>query len=76
MDRRRAHEAFLDGRMYAIHGEESVLENPVHFGPQFRGLRKVIKLMLARERYQPIRQKRSEKAIILDALKSMNLKPI
>ena len=39
MDRRRAHEAFLDGRMYAIHGEESVLENPANFGPQFRGLR-------------------------------------
>jgi len=81
MDRRRAHEALLDGRndggMYAIHGRESVLANPDNFGlDQFRGLRKVIKLILARERYQPIRQKRSEKAIILDALKSMNLKPI
>ena len=46
MDRRRAHEAFLDGRMYAIHGEESVLENPVHFNPQFEGLRKVFNMML------------------------------
>lgn len=44
MDRRRAHEAFLDGRMYAIHGEESVLENPIHFGSQFRGLRTGFKL--------------------------------
>ena len=57
MDRRRAHERLLDGRndggMYAIHGEESVLANPDNFGlEQFRGLRKVIKLMLARERYQ------------------------
>jgi len=39
MDRRRAHEAFLDGRMYEIHGEDSVLANPSNFGPQFRGLR-------------------------------------
>ena len=46
MDRRRAHEAFLDGRMYAIHGQESVLENPMLFGPQFRGLRKVFNMML------------------------------
>ena len=46
MDRRRAHEAVLDGRMYSIHGEESVLENPVHFNPQFEGLRKVFNMML------------------------------
>ena len=46
MDRRRAHEAVLDRRMYAIHGAESVLENPVHFSPQFEGLRKVFKQIL------------------------------
>lgn len=39
MDRRRAHEAFLDARMYAIHGEHSVLENPSKIGSQFKDLR-------------------------------------
>ena len=49
MDRRRAHEAFLDGRMYEIHGEDSVLANPIHFGPQFRGLRIDFKLFPTRD---------------------------
>ena len=58
MDRRRAHEAFLDGRMYEIHGEDSVLANPIHFGPQFGGLRIDFKLFPTRD------MRRSDLAVV------------